>query len=207
MQTIPDTAWAIKNQRQESPRPRVKPNTTGLQKVLIKQVLMIFCCTHRPVPYQSALEKLPPAADWNRYWDPAVRHYEERESPLHHSSQSSGNLSEEAWKECKSQMGWRTPGEHAHPNQLGKAHLSWQRLTQQAQDLRRSADGPWRACYSFQLSVIMGLLSVWTRGSLIPVSALVAFSLLLGCLVQPQCDGFCHSNRCIVVLVFCFAFP
>lgn len=56
--------------------------------------------------------------------------------------------------------------------------------------------------YSSQLSNFMGLMSLRRSVSLILVPALLALFLLLGCLVQSWCDGFCF----IISYFFLFGF-
>lgn len=68
-------------------------------------------------------------------------------------------------------------------NQFSQVKVNSQRLKQQAQGLHGSARGPLHTYYSFKLSLIMGLLSVRTKGSLILVPFLRSLIFLLGYLV------------------------
>lgn len=61
-------------------------------------------------------------------------------------------------------------------NQLNKADITSQRLKQSEQSLHGSPRGSLHLNYSFQLSVFMGLLGVWTSGPLILVSSFGLFS-------------------------------
>lgn len=56
--------------------------------------------------------------------------------------------------------------------------------------------------YSFQFSIVLGLVSVWMNGSLILLPSLVAF-LLLVCLVQVWYNGFWLNLIIFYFGIFC----
>ena len=79
-----------------------------------------------------------------------------------------------------------------------------QRQKKQAQSQHGSTPGPLHIFYSFQFSIFMELPSVLTNVSLILVPSLETFFLLLGHLVQDQCDGFCLILLYFILLYFVF---
>ena len=159
---------------------------------------MLFCYTHRPMSH-SAITREPSCGRWELTQRPTAgqcRQWEIMEHSVQNgmlssnpSLQSSGDPIEVVVQ--KDQSRWKTPGEQGSLNQSNKAHMNSQRVMQKAWDLQGSVSGPLRIYCSFQLSIFMEFLSVWTSGTLILVPALRDLLLLLGCLVQPWCDGFC----------------
>lgn len=77
------------------------------------------------------------------------------------------------WREYKNMEEWRTPGKQGPLQQLSKVHMTSQRLDQQKLSLHRYSPGPLHIYSSFQLSVFMGFLSMWTNGFLFLVPCLV----------------------------------
>lgn len=64
-----------------SQQPRLKPNTTVLKKS-INQSLMIFCYSHKSVPYPVITREAASWSRWEEIQKPNARHYVERESKL-----------------------------------------------------------------------------------------------------------------------------
>jgi hypothetical protein len=87
----------------------------------------------------------------------------------------------------RTQREWRTPGEHGQQNQLSKVRMGSQRQVEPAWHLYKSVPCPLCICYG----IFVGLLRVGAILSLtfLPVLGGTLF-LLLGCLVQPQHEGF-----------------
>lgn len=70
------------------------------------------------------------------------------------------NPAEEGKKDCKSQRGLRTLGEHRSLNELNRAHIGSQRLMLEERDLQGSASGPLHICCGCQLENFVGRLTV-----------------------------------------------
>jgi hypothetical protein len=90
------------------------------------------------------------------------------------------------------QRGSRTPGEHDPLSQLNRAPTGSQRPKRQAQGLQESASGPLCVVRVMLLALCFyGTPTVRVGVFLILLPALGTLFLLLCCLVQPQCEGFC----------------
>ena len=89
---------------------------------------MLFCYTHRSVPYTSSSEKLPLEADDNRCVEPQLdirwRENLNGRSSSNPFAHSTGNTAEKEWRDCKSQKGWRTLGEQGLLSQPSKVQIN-----------------------------------------------------------------------------------
>lgn len=99
---------------------------------------MIFCYTHRQVPYSPIIREPSSCSRWEQILRPTP-HNTHRETLYYTVSIQS--LCSELWgphrkrdgKKCKSQRGWRTPGEQGPLYHLSKALMNLWKLKQHAQ--------------------------------------------------------------------------
>lgn len=98
---------------------------------------MTFCCTHRSEPYSAIIREASSCIRWeqNRELQPDGPQKERERDLGTHSSKwdvshqipplrTQGILRKRKQKECKSQRGWRKPGEQGALNQLNKAQMN-----------------------------------------------------------------------------------
>lgn len=94
-------------------------------------------------------------------------------------------------RKYKSQRGWRTPGKQSSLKKLSKAmwtHKQWSSTHRTNMGLHQVL---FLCIMTFSLVFLLG---TWVCDSLSLVHNLWTLSLLFGCPVQPQCDGFVLSG-------------
>lgn len=134
---------------------------------------MLFCYTYRPLPYPVIIRE---AVDGNkcRNLHPNIVEREAKWGVSINFLPSEGR--------GRGKSGWRKLSTHSPLDQLNKAPLSSQRLTQQAQDYTG-------LCHVLCMYTIpSGLRMCW---SLALLPSLGTLFLLLGCCIQLQYESFC----------------